>query len=163
MSMAGAGLLFGLGLLLSGMGNPAKVLAFLDLGGAWDPSLALVMAGAVAMAWPAFRLAVWPPPPARLAGRADAIAGQDAADAPLNRRQPLVWRWLGIGRASVRDRPCCWAAWRCRRALGFCRRWRPACGWPDDGSGADEVWAAGLAARLSARLFAGGPGCGDWW
>ncbi|WON82422.1 MULTISPECIES: DUF6691 family protein [Chromobacterium] len=57
LSMAGAGLLFGLGLLLSGMGNPAKVLAFLDLGSAWDPSLALVMAGAVAMAWPAFRLA----------------------------------------------------------------------------------------------------------
>ncbi|MCD5360210.1 DUF6691 family protein [Chromobacterium aquaticum] len=57
LSMAGAGLLFGLGLLLSGMANPAKVLAFLDLGGAWDPSLALVMVGAIAVAWPAFRLA----------------------------------------------------------------------------------------------------------
>ena len=42
-----AGLLFGAGLLVSGMANPAKVLGFLDLLGAWDPSLALVMAGAV--------------------------------------------------------------------------------------------------------------------
>lgn len=43
------GLLFGLGLLVSGMTNPGKVLAFLDLTGRWDPSLALVMAGAVAV------------------------------------------------------------------------------------------------------------------
>jgi hypothetical protein len=45
-----AGLLFGFGLLLAGMANPAKVLAFLDLTGAWDPSLALVMVGAIAVA-----------------------------------------------------------------------------------------------------------------
>ena len=45
-----AGLLFGMGLLLAGMANPAKVLGFLDLAGAWDPSLALVMAGAIAVA-----------------------------------------------------------------------------------------------------------------
>jgi uncharacterized membrane protein YedE/YeeE len=44
-----AGLLFGFGLILSGMSNPAKVLGFLDLAGAWDPSLALVMAGAIAV------------------------------------------------------------------------------------------------------------------
>lgn len=42
-----SGLLFGIGLLVSGMTRPAKVLAFLDPLGAWDPSLALVMAGAV--------------------------------------------------------------------------------------------------------------------
>ena len=41
------GLLFGLGLIVSGMANPDKVLGFLDLAGAWDPSLALVMGGAV--------------------------------------------------------------------------------------------------------------------
>jgi len=52
-----AGLLFGFGLLLSGMSNPAKVLGFLDLAGAWDPSLALVMVGAIAAALPAFQLA----------------------------------------------------------------------------------------------------------
>ena len=49
-----AGLVFGLGLLVSGMANPAKVLGFLDLAGAWDPSLALVMAGAVAVGGGAF-------------------------------------------------------------------------------------------------------------
>src|SRR5271157_2675960 len=51
------GLLFGLGLCLSGMVQPAKVLGFLDLAGAWDPSLALVMGGAIAVAAPAFALA----------------------------------------------------------------------------------------------------------
>ena len=49
-----AGLVFGLGLIVSGMANPAKVLGFLDLGGAWDPSLALVMAGAVGVGTVAF-------------------------------------------------------------------------------------------------------------
>lgn len=42
-----AGLVFGIGLIVSGMADPAKVLGFLDLAGAWDPSLALVMAGAI--------------------------------------------------------------------------------------------------------------------
>ncbi len=42
-----AGLIFGVGLLLAGMANPAKVLAFLDIAGNWDPSLALVMGGAI--------------------------------------------------------------------------------------------------------------------
>ena len=49
-----AGLVFGLGLMLSGMVLPAKIQGFLDLAGAWDPSLALVMAGAVAVGLPAF-------------------------------------------------------------------------------------------------------------
>ena len=49
-----AGLVFGLGLIVSGMVFPAKVLGFLDLAGAWDPSLALVMAGAIAVGLPAF-------------------------------------------------------------------------------------------------------------
>ena len=52
-----AGLVFGLGLIVSGMANPAKVLGFLDLAGAWDPSLAFVMAGAIAVAALAFALA----------------------------------------------------------------------------------------------------------
>jgi uncharacterized membrane protein YedE/YeeE len=51
-----AGLVFGLGLILSGMANPAKVLGFLDLAGAWDPSLALVMVGAIAIGLVAFAL-----------------------------------------------------------------------------------------------------------
>ena len=49
-----SGLVFGLGLILSGMANPAKVLGFLDLAGAWDPSLALVMVGAIAVAFAPF-------------------------------------------------------------------------------------------------------------
>jgi len=52
-----AGLVFGLGLIISGMANPAKVLGFLDLAGAWDPSLALVMVGANAVGLGAFALA----------------------------------------------------------------------------------------------------------
>ena len=44
-----AGLLFGIGLMVSGMANPAKVLGFLDLAGTWDPSLAFVMTGAIAI------------------------------------------------------------------------------------------------------------------
>ena len=52
-----AGLVFGLGLIVSGMADPAKVLGFLDLAGAWDPSLALVMAGAVAVGLVAFAVA----------------------------------------------------------------------------------------------------------
>jgi hypothetical protein len=51
------GLLFGLGLLLSGMTDPGKVLGFLDLFGAWDPSLALVMGGAILVGFFAFALA----------------------------------------------------------------------------------------------------------
>ncbi len=49
-----SGLIFGLGLIVSGMTNPAKVLGFLDLAGTWDPSLALVMTGAIAVGLVAF-------------------------------------------------------------------------------------------------------------
>jgi uncharacterized protein len=52
-----AGLIFGFGLILSGMANPAKVLGFLDLAGQWDPSLAFVMAGAILVGIAAFFIA----------------------------------------------------------------------------------------------------------
>jgi len=51
------GLLFGLGLILSGMTDPGKVQGFLDLAGAWDPSLAFVMGGAILVGLGAFALA----------------------------------------------------------------------------------------------------------
>ena len=51
-----AGVIFGLGLILSGMANPAKVLNFLDIVGTWDPSLAFVMGGAVLVTAPGFAL-----------------------------------------------------------------------------------------------------------
>ncbi|KQT41161.1 MULTISPECIES: DUF6691 family protein [unclassified Methylophilus] len=50
-----AGLVFGLGLIIGGMTNPAKVLGFLDVAGDWDPSLAFVMIGAIAVGFFAFR------------------------------------------------------------------------------------------------------------
>lgn len=50
------GLIFGIGLIMSGMTNPAKVQNFLDLLGSWDPSLALVMGGAILITMPGFWL-----------------------------------------------------------------------------------------------------------
>lgn len=52
-----AGVVFGLGLIVGGMTNPAKVLAFLDISGDWDPSLAFVMMGAIAVGFFAFKAA----------------------------------------------------------------------------------------------------------
>lgn len=49
-----AGVLFGFGLMLSGMANPQKVMNFLDLAGTWDPTLAFVMGGALLISVPAF-------------------------------------------------------------------------------------------------------------
>ncbi|MDM5181330.1 YeeE/YedE family protein [Massilia sp. DJPM01] len=51
------GLVFGIGLIVSGMTDPSKVIGFLDLAGNWDPSLGLVMAGAILVGLLAFRLA----------------------------------------------------------------------------------------------------------
>ena len=50
------GLIFGTGIAVSGMINPAKVLNFFDIAGTWDPSLAFVMGGALAVAIPGYRL-----------------------------------------------------------------------------------------------------------
>lgn len=52
-----AGVIFGLGLIIGQMVNPAKVIAFLDITGLWNPSLALVMVGAIVVAFPAFQWA----------------------------------------------------------------------------------------------------------
>jgi uncharacterized protein len=57
------GLIFGAGLVISGMANPAKVLNFLDLFGTWDPSLAFVMGGAVIVAFFGYRLVFRRPAP----------------------------------------------------------------------------------------------------
>jgi uncharacterized protein len=58
------GLIFGLGITISGMINPAKVLNFFDIAGTWDPSLAFVMAGALGVAIPGYRLVFRRPAPA---------------------------------------------------------------------------------------------------
>ncbi|MEK6245712.1 MAG: DUF6691 family protein [Pseudomonadota bacterium] len=62
-SALGAGFLFGIGLWVSGMANPKKVLGFLDITGDWDASLMLVMGGAVAVTLVAFRFVLRRPAP----------------------------------------------------------------------------------------------------
>ena len=57
------GLLFGLGIAISGMANPAKVLNFFDVAGAWDPSLAFVMGGALVVTFIGYRLVLARPRP----------------------------------------------------------------------------------------------------
>jgi uncharacterized protein len=76
-----SGLIFGIGLIVSGMTNPAKVLGFLDLGGNWDPSLALVMAGAIAVGMLAFRYAGTRP--SSLLGVAMSLPGTKVIDRRL--------------------------------------------------------------------------------
>ncbi|WP_021027323.1 DUF6691 family protein [Comamonas sp. B-9] len=76
-----AGLVFGLGLLVSGMADPQKVLGFLDLAGAWDPSLALVMGGAIALGLPGFALARRRS--RSLLGAPMQLPARQAVDAPL--------------------------------------------------------------------------------
>ncbi len=71
-----AGAVFGVGLAVSRMIDPAKVLAFLDVAGRWDPSLALVMAGAVGVALAGFRLAGELPAPL-LGGRFELPTARD--------------------------------------------------------------------------------------
>lgn len=78
------GVVFGLGLGISGMIDPAKVLNFLDLAGHWDPTLLLVMGGAIAVALPAFQLAL------RGAYRPLCSAGFD-----LPTRTIIDWRLVG--------------------------------------------------------------------
>lgn len=56
-----AGILFGFGLMLSGMANPSKVMNFLDLTGTWDPTLAFVMGGALLISVPAFHFVLRQP------------------------------------------------------------------------------------------------------
>lgn len=83
----GSGLLFGVGLWLSGMANPGKVLDFLDITGTWDPSLLLVMGGAVAVTLVAFRPLL----------RRKPIEFSKAIDAPLLAGAALFGAGWGIG------------------------------------------------------------------
>ena len=68
LSALGAGFVFGLGLAVSQMVNPAKVLGFLDVAGDWDPSLAFVMVGAIAVSFVAFRIVLRRPHPVLASG-----------------------------------------------------------------------------------------------
>ena len=84
-----AGVLFGVGLVVSGMTDPSKVLGFLDLAGRWDPSLGFVMAGAILVGLVAFRFA---------AGRDKSLLGgamRLPSSTHIDRR--LVWGGLAFG------------------------------------------------------------------
>ena len=76
-----SGTLFGLGLAVSGMTNPAKVIGFLDVAGGWDPTLAFVMGGALLVTIPAFRLILGRPRP--ILGGDFALPKGSALDARL--------------------------------------------------------------------------------
>ena len=81
------GLVFGLGLVISGMADPAKVQNFLDVAGAWDPSLAFVMGGAIAVALPGYWL---------VRHRSSPLLGGSFAAPP-----PSIIDWRLIGGAAI--------------------------------------------------------------
>ncbi|UXU74316.1 MULTISPECIES: DUF6691 family protein [unclassified Paracoccus (in: a-proteobacteria)] len=90
-----AGLVFGLGLVVSGMANPAKVLNFLDLAGSWDPSLIFVMGGAMLTTFIGYRL-VWRRPAPVLENSFD-IPKSRTIDRPLLLGSVLFGIGWGIG------------------------------------------------------------------
>lgn len=90
-----AGLLFGAGLLISGMTNPAKVIAFLDVFGRWDPSLAFVMIGAISVHFLALRWILARPGP--LFGGEFERPKRSAIDAPLLVGAALFGVGWGLG------------------------------------------------------------------
>jgi hypothetical protein len=95
-SAFGAGLLFGVGLWLSGMANPRKVLDFLDVTGNWDPSLLLVMGGAVAVTAAFFRPVVLKRPAPLLGGRFE-VSDLKHIDLPLVLGAAIFGVGWGIG------------------------------------------------------------------
>ncbi|OJH43546.1 DUF6691 family protein [Paracoccus sp. SM22M-07] len=90
-----SGLVFGLGLVISGMSDPAKVLNFLDLAGSWDPSLAFVMGGATVTTFLGYRLA-WRRPAPVLDASFD-IPANRSIDRPLLTGSALFGIGWGIG------------------------------------------------------------------
>ncbi|MCB2097170.1 MAG: YeeE/YedE family protein [Parvularculaceae bacterium] len=75
------GILFGLGLTISGMINPAKIIAFLDIAGSWDPSLLVVMAAALAVSFVGYRIVLARRAP--LFGAAFQLPTKTTIDRPL--------------------------------------------------------------------------------
>jgi uncharacterized protein len=95
LSMAAGGLLFGMGLWISGMSHPVKVLNFLDVTGTWDPSLLLVLGGASGVAMIAFRFVM--KRPSALFGNAMQVPASEAIDTPLVAGALLFGIGWGIG------------------------------------------------------------------
>ena len=122
-----AGLLFGLGLVVSGMVDPAKVLGFLDVAGDWDPSLAFVMAAAIPVAALGFRLGGRMPAP--LCAPAFAPPARAADRRAAARRRRALRHRLGPG--GLLPGPGARLA-RLRRLAGAGSSWRRC--WPGWGS-----------------------------
>jgi hypothetical protein len=80
-SALAVGILFGLGLTVSGMINPAKIIAFLDIAGDWDPSLLIVMASALAVSFVGYRIVLARPKP--FFDASFQLPTKTAIDAPL--------------------------------------------------------------------------------
>lgn len=95
LSMFAGGIVFGLGLWISGMSQPAKVLNFLDVTGTWDPSLLLVLGGAVCVTMIAFRFVTRRP--LALFGGALQLPASNDIDAPLVTGAVLFGIGWGIG------------------------------------------------------------------
>jgi len=91
----GTGFIFGLGLMLSGMAQPQKVIGFLDLRGDWDPSLAFVMMGAIAVHFLAYRVVARVPKP--LWGGAWALPTRRDVDGRLLVGAALFGAGWGLG------------------------------------------------------------------
>ena len=124
------GLVFGVGISISGMANPAKVLNFFDVAGAWDPSLALVMGGALAVTFFGYRFVLKRPAP--LLGDGFQLPTRRDLDFPLIGGSALFGVGWGIG--------------------GFC----PGGALPAIGTGRTEVFifiAALLAGILMANII----------
>ena len=124
------GLIFGLGIAISGMASPAKVLNFFDVAGTWDPSLAFVMAGALAVTTPGFRLVL------SLTAPAAAQHFQVPAATQIDAKLILGAAVFGIG----------WGV------AGFC----PGAALPALGSGRSEafIFVAAMVAGIALAKFA---------
>lgn len=130
------GLLFGLGLILSGMTDPGKVLGFLDIAGAWDPSLAFVMGGAIGVAFFAFAAAC---------RRTTAVLGGAIhlpGNAPIDRRLVIGSLVFGVG----------WGL------AGFCPG--PALVAAGAGIGGALVFVLAMVAGMAVHEFATRPAAG---
>ncbi len=127
------GLVFGLGIAVSGMANPAKVLNFFDVAGTWDPSLAFVMGGALAVALPGYRLVLKRRAP--VAAAKFHLPGATRIDAPLIAGSAIFGLGWGIA--------------------GFC----PGAALPALGTGRVEVFifvaamSVGIAATTTIRRW----------
>ena len=87
----GCGVIFGLGLAVSGMMNPAKVTGFLDVAGDWDPTLVFVMGGALLVTLPGYRVI--------LNLRRPVLAGDFSVPTKKSLDAPLIWgsALFGVG------------------------------------------------------------------